>query len=207
LRINFFISRFICLIIMTFLSLNLWAGRLYQYEDDDGKTVLNDRVPKAFIHKGYKVLNDKGYVVEVIPPAMSEEQKKAFHEEEKRQKALRKLLKTYSGPEDAELARDRQLDMLDSQIGVKKGVIARLLAQKKRETEKAADLERRGREVHENIVDKVARLDRQVIAAQEDIAKRELEKEETRVRFEKDIQQLRKLLNKPNKGLKNQEAP
>jgi len=207
LRINFLINRFICLIAMTFLSLNLWAGRLYQYEDDEGRTVLDDRVPKVFIHKGYKVLNDKGYIMEVIPPAMTEEQKKEFHEEGKRQKALRKLLKTYSGPEDAELARDRQLDMLDSQIGVKKGVIARLLAQKKRETEKAADLERRGRKVYENIVDKVERLDRQVIAAQEDISKRELEKEETRVRFEKDIQELRKLLNKPNKVLKNQEAP
>lgn len=198
-RNNLFISRFLCLVTMTFLSLNLWAGRLYQYEDEEGKTVLNYRVPKAFIHKGYKVLNDKGYVVEVIPPAMTEEQKKAFHEEGKRQKALRKLLKTYSGPEDAELARDRQLDMLDSQIGVKKGVIARLLAQKKRETEKAADLERRGREVHVNIVGKVERLDRQIVTAQEEIAKRELEKDETRMRFEKDIQQLRKLLNKPEK--------
>lgn len=192
---------------MTLWSLNLWAGRLYQYEDEEGKTVLNDRVPKEFIHKGYKVLNDKGYVVEVIPPAMTEEQKQAFHEEEKRQKALRKLLKTYSGPEDAELARDRHLDMLDSQIGVKKGVIARLLAQKKRETEKAADMERRGREVHPNIINKVERLDRQIIAAEQEIAKRKREKEETRVRFEKDIQQLRKLLNKPDKVLKDQEAP
>ncbi len=192
---------------MTFFSLNLWAGRLYQYEDDKGRTVLNDRVPKAFIHKGYKVLNDKGYVVEVIPPAMTEEQKKEFHEEKKRQKALRKLLKTYSGPEDAELARDRRMDMLDSQIGVKKGVIARLLAQKKRETEKAADLERRGREVHANIVGKVERLDRQITAAREEISKRELEKEETRLRFEKDVQELRALLSKPSKDLKIQQTP
>jgi len=191
---------------MTLLSLDVWAGRLYQYKDDEGKTVLNDRVPNAAIHKGYRVLNDKGYLIEVVPPAMTEEQKKRFHDEKRQQKVLKKLLKTYSSPEDAELARDRQLDMLDSQIGVKNGVIARLQGQMKRETEKAAGLERRGKKVHAVIVEKLERLDRQVDVAKQDIAKRELEKEGTRVRFEKDIQQLRKLLNKPAKSLKTKAA-
>ncbi|MBL4606594.1 MAG: hypothetical protein JKY01_02050 [Pseudomonadales bacterium] len=200
------VRRLACLIIMTLLSLDVWAGRLYQYKDDEGKTVLNDRVPNAAIHKGYRVLNDKGYLIEVVPPAMTEEQKKRFHDEKRQQKVLKKLLKTYSSPEDAELARDRQLDMLDSQIGVKNGVIARLQGQMKRETEKAAGLERRGKKVHAVIVEKLERLDRQVDVAKQDIAKRELEKEGTRVRFEKDIQQLRKLLNKPAKSLKTKAA-
>ena len=185
---------------LTILSANLWAGRLYQYEDENGRTVLDDRVPKSFIHKGYKVLNNKGYVLEIVPPAMTEDEKQAFREEEQRQKALRKLFKTYSEPEDAELARDRQMSMLDSQISVKKGVVARLTAQKKRENEKAANLERRGRNVYESIIEKIERLERQIILAREDIVKRELEKEETRERFEKDIQQLRRLLNIPEKA-------
>ena len=198
-KTNSVLGQIACLMALTILSLNLWAGRLYQYEDENGRTVLDDRVPKSFIHKGYKVLNDKGYVLEIVPPAMTEDEKKAFREEKQRQKALKKLFKTYSDPEDAELARDRQMSMLDSQISVKKGVVARLTAQKKRENEKAADLERRGRKVYESIIEKIERLERQIIVAREDIVNRELEKEETRERFEKDIQQLRRLLNVPEK--------
>ena len=191
------IKRLICLIALTFVSVSLWAGNMYQYRDDNDRIVLDDKVPKAFIHKVYKVINSQGYVIEVIPPAMTEVEKESFRKEALRQKSLKKLRKTYSEPADAELARDRQLSMIESQISVKKGVIARLTGQKKRETGKAANLERRGSKVHEPIVENIKRLDRQIAAAEADIAKREQEKEETRVRFEKDIQQLRKLLNMP----------
>lgn len=191
------IKRLACLVALTLVSVHLWAGNMYQYRDDNDRVVLDDKVPKAFIHKGYKVINSKGYVIEVVPPAMTETEKEVVRKEALRQKALKKLRKTYSEPADAELARDRQLSMLESQIGVKKGVIARLTGQKKRETGKAADLERRGKNVHESIVENIERLDRQIAAAETDIVEREQEKEETRVRFEKDIQQLRKLLNMP----------
>lgn len=195
------LSGFVLLLCMCLSSLAVFAGssRLYRYEDELGHTVLDDHVPKSIIRKGYTVLNERGFIIKVVEPALSEERLAELAKEnaEKllREKALKKLLKTYSGPEDAELARARQLALLDSQISVKRGVIARLTGERRRKNEQAAGAERRGLILRDDLLEDIARLGRQIVAAEEGILQREMEKIEVSKRFSEDIKSLNELLN------------
>ena len=195
------LSGFVLLLIVCLFSQAVLAGstRLYRYEDEMGRTVLDDHVPKSIVRKGYTVLNERGFIIKVVEPALSEERLAELAKEntEKllREKALKKLLKTYSGPEDAELARARQLALLDSQINVKKGVIARLTGEKRRKNELAAEAERRGLTLRDDLLEDIARLERQIVAAEEGIKQREIEKIEVSKRFSEDIKSLNELLN------------
>jgi restriction endonuclease S subunit len=179
------------LLMLLLVSVDVMAGRLYRYEDENGKMVLSDQVPTKAISKGYSILNEHGYVVEVVAPALTSEQRAVLEREKAQAREREKLLKTYSGPEDAELARDRQLLLLDDQIGVKKGIIVRLASEKKRQNEDAAALERQGQKVYEPILQKIDSIEREIARTEEEIKRREQEKIATRNRFDLDIQQLR----------------
>lgn len=192
------------LLMLLLVSVDVMAGRLYRYEDENGKMVLSDQVPTKAVSKGYSVLNDHGYVVEVVAPALTSEQRAALEREKVQALEREKLLKTYSGPEDAELARDRQLLLLDDQIGVKKGIIVRLTSEKKRQNEAAAVLERQGKKVYEPILQKIDSLEREITRTEEEIKLREQEKIATRNRFDKDIQQLREMQSTAPKKVSKQ---
>lgn len=192
------------LLMLLLVSVDVMAGRLYRYEDENGKMVLSDQVPTKAVSKGYSVLNDHGYVVEVVAPALTSEQRAALEREKVQAFEREKLLKTYSGPEDAELARDRQLLLLDDQIGVKKGIIVRLASEKKRQNEAAAALERQGKKVYEPILQKIDSLEREIARTEEEIKLREQEKIATRNRFDKDIQQLREMQSTAPKKVSKQ---
>lgn len=192
------------LLMLLLVSVDVMAGRLYRYEDENGKMVLSDQVPTKAVSKGYSVLNDHGYVVEVVAPALTSEQRAALEREKVQALEREKLLKTYSGPEDAELARDRQLLLLDDQIGVKKGIIVRLTSEKKRQNEAAAVLERQGKKVYEPILQKLDSLEREITRTEEEIKLREQEKIATRNRFDKDIQQLREMQSTAPKKVSKQ---
>lgn len=192
------------LLMLLLVSVDVIAGRLYRYEDENGKMVLSDQVPTKAVSKGYSVLNDHGYVVEVVAPALTSEQRAALEREKVQALEREKLLKTYSGPEDAELARDRQLLLLDDQIGVKKGIIVRLTSEKKRQNEAAAVLERQGKKVYEPILQKIDSLEREITRTEEEIKLREQEKIATRNRFDKDIQQLREMQSTAPKKVSKQ---
>ena len=194
------LSGFVLLLIACLFSQAVFAGaRLYRYEDEMGRTVLDDHVPKSIVRNGYTVLNERGFIIKVVEPALSEERLAELAKEntEKllREKALKKLLKTYSGPEDAELARARQLALLDSQINVKKGVIARLTGERRRKNELAAEVERRGLTLRDDLLEDIARLERQIVAAEEGVKQREIEKFEVSKRFSEDIKSLNELLD------------
>jgi len=192
------------LLMLLLVSVDVMAERLYRYEDENGKMVLSDQVPTKAVSKGYSVLNDHGYVVEVVAPALTSEQRAALEREKVQALEREKLLKTYSGPEDAELARDRQLLLLDDQIGVKKGIIVRLTSEKKRQNEAAAALERQGKKVYEPILQKIDSLEREIARTEEEIKLREQEKIATRNRFDKDIQQLREMQSTAPKKVSKQ---
>lgn len=177
--------------LLLLLTFEANAGRLYRFEDENGKMVMSDQVPANALSKGYSVLNSHGDVIETVAPALTEAQRAELARQQQQEQAQAKLLKTYSGPEDAERARDRQLELLDDQIKVKKGLVARLTSEKKRQNEAAADLERQGKNVYDFILQKIDSLEREINQNQQEITLREQEKLTTRARFEKDIQQLK----------------
>lgn len=50
-------------------------ARLYRYVDSRGVTVIDTQgVPPDYVAKGYEVLNGRGRVIQVVPPAPTAEQ-------------------------------------------------------------------------------------------------------------------------------------
>ena len=181
---------------------------IYRYVDENGYTVMDDRIPEQYIKNGYTVINSFGAIVNVVEAALTEDQlsrlEKSAREkiEDERLKAVaeasdRQLLKTFADPSDAERAMNRQLEALDIRIDITRGNIKRLVIEKETENEHAAALERSGREVTEEILSSLERVERQISSAYVLIEEKEQEKVQLRKAFAVDIKRLRELRGMP----------
>jgi hypothetical protein len=198
------------LLLLAALSSQLWAGddrRMYRYHDQDGVLVIRDHIPPQFVRFGYDIMRTDGTLVESVPAAPTEEelaarygdaqQRKLLEEQERaQQEADKRLLTIFSHPDDAERARDRRIEALDVIIGVHRGNIISLRSELDQTQHKAANIERSGRAVPEDIVQKLDSLNRQIANLEADIAVKEREKTEVRESYAKDIARLKKLLGR-----------
>lgn len=154
------------------LLLPLWvsATEMYRYTNAQGVTVIDRQgVPSEFIAKGYEVLNDQGRVVRVVPPAPTPEELQKLLADRERAKSDVQLLRLYSSPEDVDRARARKLAELDGLIGVATGNLQAARLQQSNLQKQAADQERAGREVPQQLLsqinsqrDEQARLKKQI---------------------------------------------
>ncbi len=137
------------------LLLPLWASasEMYRYTNAQGITVIGRQgVPSEFIGKGYDVLNEQGRVVRVVPPAPTADEMKKLLADRERAKSDTQLLRLYSSPEDVDRARARKLAELDGLIGVANGNLQSVRLQQANLQKQAADQERAGRQVPEQLL-------------------------------------------------------
>lgn len=187
------------------------ASNLYRYENEQGIKVMTQTMPPQFVDKGYEVLNSSGRVIKVVPPALTAEELAAQSEEE-RQKRLsveqkekdKKLLSIFSHPSDAERARDRKLEALDGYIGLTRGNILKLKGDYDQLQERAAQMERGGKEVPEHLLENLSSVQRQIRQSEESIKEKEREKEVISQAYQKDIDRLQFLIDQREKVLKGQ---
>jgi len=145
---------------------------MYRYVNDKGITVI-DRlgVPPQYIGKGYQVLNDQGRVIREVPPAPTAaeiEQRKA---DAARASSDQQLMRMYTSVEDVDRARDRKLAELDGLTSVAKGNLQSLKTQQANLQARAADQERAGRPVPEDLVAQLGNLRSDEQRLQQDIAR------------------------------------
>lgn len=182
-------------------------ARLYRYKDASGSMVIRDHIPPEFVRQGYDVLNRKGMLIERVPRTLTQEELDAKYgsaEERKRAEELRRareeadkrLLTLYSHPDDAVRARDRRLEALNVLIGVHRGNIVKLRADFDQAQFKAASLERGGKQVPSELIEKMDSLARQIERLEADIKSKESEKVEIRASYAEDIERLEDLLGK-----------
>ena len=96
------------------------AADTYQWRDDKGVTQIDQSVPPEYANRVIKHLDSKGHVVQDKKPeaganaleAKTADQK-AVVEQRRRDKAL---LNTYSNEKEIDLARDRNLRLVDARI-------------------------------------------------------------------------------------------
>lgn len=148
------------------------AVEMYRYVDDRGITVI-DRlgVPPQYIGKGYQVLNDQGRVIREVPPAPTAaeiEQRKA---DAARASSDQQLMRMYTSVEDVDRARDRKLAELDGLASVAKGNLQSLKTQQANLQARAADQERAGRQVPDDLVAQLSNLRSDEQRLQQDIAR------------------------------------
>lgn len=131
----------------------------YRYVNEKGVTVIDRMgVPPQYIGKGYEVLNDQGRVIRVVPPAPTAaeiEQRKA---DAARASSDAQLLRLYTSVTDVDRARDRKLSELDGLTSVAKGNLQSLKTQQANLQARAADQERAGRQVPDDLVTQLSNL-------------------------------------------------
>ncbi len=135
-----------------------------------------------------------------MPPALTAEQiavrEAARAEAERQAKEDALLMRLYSTPEDAERARERRLQEIRGIISLKQGKIQALSAQIQEVSGQAANIERAGRQVPDEMLEKIQKLRSNVRDLQAEIGQNEQEIKGTERDFAAKIERLRQLVKK-----------
>lgn len=196
---------FLVVLCAVFAVTSYGASRYYRYVDENGQKVIRDTIPPELVHKGYDILGSDGRLVKTVPRALTQEEIQAMEDSAesravmaeqaaKQDAADKKLLTIFSAPQDAERARDRKLEALDVLISVSRGNIVRLQSEYDEAQQKAAVRERAGQEVPSHLVEKMDRVQRQIIKLEAGIVTKEKEKVAVGERYAKDIERLKFLM-------------
>jgi hypothetical protein len=147
------------------LALNVMAAQaaeekaqvlFYRYVDDKGGMVLDRQgVPPEYVGKGYQVLNERGRVLKVVPPAPTADELQRQQADKAQAEANAQLLHQYSSVEDVDRAKARKLAEIDTLIAVAQGTLQNLSAQQGTLQSQAADQERAGRPVPQALLDQM----------------------------------------------------
>ncbi|MDX1755124.1 MAG: DUF4124 domain-containing protein [Marinobacter sp.] len=179
-------------------------ARMYRYQDENGRTVISSTVPQQASQRGYEILDNSGRVIKTIDPAPTPEEIAAREAQEARQRQLerqqerdRTLLKRFSHPDEAVRAMERKLQELEGLTQLKRGNISVIANQLDSEQARAADLERSGREIPEATLQKINRLQNQILDIEEEIEEQKAEIDRVRARFVEDIERLEIITGKP----------
>ncbi len=165
------------------LSQTVLASQFYRFKLD-GVTVMKDHLPAEHAELGYEVLNSKGVVIEVVAPAPTAAERAVIASQEAakqaRDQAVAKqrdedvtLLRLYSQPEDVERARQRKTLELDSYIQLQRRNIADLAQKLEDEQNRAANIERNGREVPADMRTNIVQLQSGIKESEKNINQRQ----------------------------------
>lgn len=178
-------------------------ARWFRYIDDRGQPVVSDTVTPEHVSHGYDELTARMQLIRKIPA-----QRPLTEAERAAQKAQREasvaqtrndkqLLRLYSGPADAERARNRQLDALQVRIDFNANLLATARQRRTAEAQRAATFERQGKPVPADVKMGIAEIDKQISATQAELNARKAEQAKIRDEFEPMIKRLAELTGKP----------
>ncbi len=173
---------------------------LYRYVDSRGVTVLDRQgVPAEYSGKGYEVLNQRGRVIQVVPPAPTADQAREAYAAAQAAKvqadADAQLLHLYSSLTDVDRARTRKLAELDALISVAQGNIQGLANQHGVLQGQAANQERAGRSVPQSLIDQMNDVRDQQQDLKVDILRYQTARQQADVEFAQDRARLQQLLS------------
>ncbi|MDF3932472.1 DUF4124 domain-containing protein [Pseudomonas citronellolis] len=168
---------------------------MYRYVDDKGVTVI-DRlgVPSQYIGKGYEVLNEQGRVIRVVPPAPTAEELKQRKAAAAQASSDAQLLRLYTSVEDVDRARERKMSELDGLSSVARGNLQSLKTQQGNLQAQAADAERAGRQVPQQLIDQLGNLKDEEQRLTSDIAHYQQLRVQAAAAFDADRARLAQLL-------------
>lgn len=175
----------------------------YKYDNAEGVTVIDDHVPPEFAHQGYLVLNRAGRVIEVVPRALTEEEKRAngpaiqarlrAEEAERQAHYDDALLARYSSVADIEDMQRRRSGEIQVRINLQKGTIANLKAQLEKDQGDAAELEMSEQAVPAQLSERIEGLRASIAEEEARITRLEADKKTVEARYQFDIERFRAL--------------
>ncbi len=163
------------------------GGVLYRYTDDEGVKVLNHTIPPEYAQQGYEILNKLGQVIKVVPPAPTDGEIAQAVAERRLRQRFEILKRRYSNVKEIERAKQRRLDNLSTNIAILKGNISGAKTRIENIMSKAAEMERGGLEVSENLLVQLEEAKTELSIAEAALKTRLEEQEEVSNRFDKDL--------------------
>lgn len=197
------------LLLMLTMAINLQASErfFYRYVNASGVKVINDRLPPEVVPRGYDVISKTGMLIKRVPRQLTEQElqnnhsaeaEKARQEQEAKQLQVwdKSLMLRYSSVEDIEVARDRALRDLQIRIRILKSNRLQVKSEIEREQKKAADIERMGRDVAPELLEKIDILLQEIEGIEHAIAMRNDEAESLITEYQRDIDRFITLLDR-----------
>lgn len=131
------LSCFIC-ITLVMLPVIATAQTYYRFQNSDGVTILEDRLPPEYAKKGYTVLSADGRVIKIVPPALTKTERETFEKKQRQLKQKlqrqeqrdRALLSAYAKAEDIITTRDKKIEEVNRIIASTHASIKHLEEQK-----------------------------------------------------------------------------
>lgn len=196
--------RFCQLAVLTAAAAIASADNLYRYQNDQGVTVVDFRVPVEYVDYGYEVLDADGRVVDVVPRALTAEERanailqreleaNARAEQQRLQKWDESLLLRYSTVADIEDARDRSLSDLKIRVSILKSNRRSLKHQAENAQARVAASQRAGAEAMQADLDNIALLKREIAVTDAKIERRQLQIAEMTADYQRDIDRFSQL--------------
>lgn len=171
-------------------SLQAATKLVYRYKNNDGVTVMDNKIPAEFASKGYEIVSTTGKLIKVVPPSLTKEEAEKQKAEklarEERLKADIELRRSYSAIADIEAAKERNLASLSANIGILKSNLDSTRQELTNETARAASFERSGRKVTNELLKKIEGLQNKEKDLAQQIKQREKEYKVVSDKFEAD---------------------
>lgn len=186
------------LVLLAGLSLAAVAQNIYyRYPGPGGSVVIDDRIPPDAVPRGYDVIREDGSIVKTVPPQLTEAERKSHAQEmaiaKARAEAEQKmrewdesLLLRYSDVEDIEVAKQRALNDIKVRISILKSNLRVIKEQILTNQAEAAELERQGVAVSENMAKTQELLRRELAATEEQIITRTAQLDSVESEYERD---------------------
>ncbi len=192
------------LLAATCLATTVQAGKLYKWVDAEGHTHYTDSIPPDAVKRARSQLDEHGVTIKQVEAAKTPEQLRQEAEEErlrKEQERLaekqrqedRVLLRTFRSEDDILMARDGQVQSVDTYIRVTESNIKRLKTTLTEMQKSAAELELTGQPVSPRFLREIEAKREALKDAYQSIIMREEEKNHIRQAFARDLNRFREL--------------
>lgn len=163
---------------------------IYRYKNNQGVTVMDATIPPEYVPKGYEVLTRSGKVIKVVAPSLEgEEAEQARAERLLREEQTRidvQLRRSYSNVKDIDAAKARNLESLRGNIKILEANKSTAEGRLQTSLARAAELERSGRKVPEDVLKNIGSLEQEIKNIQLQIKQREVEYQSVSDRFDQD---------------------
>jgi hypothetical protein len=175
----------------------------YRYRDAKGVMRISQGIPPEFSKLGYEVISADGMVLKTVPRELQGDELKAVDKQREAEEAAKlqlkndqALLRRYSTPADIESARNRAINDVKIRIGIINSNLLSLKQQIEREQNRAANLERSGQPVPQELTDNIKALTAEVDETERTIEQRQLEIKQEEKNYQAEIERLNYLLEK-----------
>ena len=149
---------------MGFVGNSYAQGQYYRYVNAEGVKVLGHSIPPQYVANGYEVLSSNGRVIRIVEPAPDPELVEIERAKAVLKAKYEQLSRRYSNVRDIDAAKLRKLVHVEASILLVEASIENIKNEIDSITARAADFERAGKAVPQNLLDTLKALNEKMEA-------------------------------------------